>query len=164
MSYCVNKLTAQKGDKTAFILKKINNNLYLIVIQEFQNSRISFPFELHDLPLHVTHTHMHTHQLNVPLHCQLPGSPNLHTYSCLKAMKNISFSSCSLCCSRALISLFACLTLLFLCSSPFSPIRTCKKVYRNKAAYSQKSPKEVLPPSRSFSNCGAVTSKATLLK
>ena len=50
MGYCVNKRTAQKEDKTVFIQKKINNKLSLIVIQEFQNSRITSPFELLDLP------------------------------------------------------------------------------------------------------------------
>lgn len=165
MGYCVNKRTAQKEDKTVFIQKKINNKLSLIVIQEFQNSRITSPFELLDLPC-MWHTltcaytpikcsaPLPVARVTKPAHLQLPKSNK----------KLFFFSSCSLCCSQALISLFACLTLLFLCSSPFSPIRTRKEVDRNKAAYSQKSPKEVLPPSRSFSNRGAVTSKATLLK
>lgn len=131
--YCANKLTAQR-----------QNSFY-----SRGEECIDFPFEHLDLPCM---WHSRTHQSNVLLYCQLPRSPNLHTYCRLKAKKNTLFFFLLFVLQSPLISLSGCLSSV---SAPvhFPPLRTRKEVDRNKAAYSLKSPKEVLPLSQTTELC-----------
>lgn len=148
----MNKWAALKDEKILLFWKK--NQPFLDVHLLVKNALI-LHLNILTSPACDTHSHPLTQiKCSVPPPVAKVTKP-AHLLPPKSKEKHFIFS-CSLCCSWG-IDLYVWLTLFSPCSSPFFPFRARKEVDRNKASYSQKSPKEV--PSLSLSDRGAVTSK-----